>query len=225
MSKPSARSSIHLRSRIVPRLAAAALTLTTPLPSTAGDLSIRDYTLSEVEVLQDPRTATDFFPKDRDQKPDWVDVLRRGLIHPRETLTGEPRAPEFLGPPPEQGIVFKNTAQMPYVVFPHQPHVEWLACTNCHDDLFERKATGQGEGMVAIFMGRHCGTCHGKVAFSPAGSCYRCHSLPNPTALFAPVPDAAIEPAAPQPTKEPSRRRGQNPDEVPLRQPSSAVRR
>lgn len=193
-------------------------------PTLANDTSIRDYTLSEVELLQDPRTATDFFPKDRDKKPDWVDVLQRGLITPRETLRGEPRRPEFLGEPPGEGIVFRNTAQMPYVVFPHKPHTEWLACLNCHDELFERKATGQGEGMVAIFMGRHCGTCHGKVAFSPIGSCYRCHSMPNPTALFSPVPDSAIEQPPHAPPKESSRRR-RNPDEVPLRQPSSAKRR
>jgi c(7)-type cytochrome triheme protein len=220
----------HFESRSARRLPLGAVCLLAllgamlPVASIADDTAIRDYTLSEVEALQDPRVATDFFPRDRDAKPDWVDVLRRGLITPRETLRGEPRRPEFLGDPPAEGIVFRNTAQMPYVVFPHQAHTEWLACTNCHDDLFERRATGQGEGMVAIFMGRHCGTCHGKVAFSPIGSCYRCHSLPNPTALFTPVPDSAMEQAPPGPPKESTRRR-RNAAEIPLRQPSPAQRR
>ena len=177
-----------------------------------GELSpLQDPASAEFVTLQNPRTATNWFPQDRDQRPDWVDVLKRGLINPRETLHGEKRPPDPMGEAPKQGIVFPNTREMPFVVFPHQPHLEWLTCSNCHDALFPRQATGRGKGMTAILAGEHCGACHGRVAFSPFGSCYRCHSLPNPQGVIPLVTDAAMEaakPAAPEAVVNTRRRRG-----------------
>ena len=147
--------------------------------------ALLDPAAGDDSVLQNPREVTTFFPPDRDQRPDWVDVLRRGLIKPRETLRGAPRGADPMGPVPTQPILFTNTREMPYVVFPHAPHAEWLACSNCHDALFPRQATGKGKGMTAILAGEHCGACHGRVAFSPYGSCYRCHSLPNPNGVIS----------------------------------------
>ena len=33
-------------------------------------------------------------------------------------------------------IVMRNTAEMPYVTFPHESHTMWLECSNCHDGIF-----------------------------------------------------------------------------------------
>lgn len=164
-----------------------------PMPS-----PFHDPELAENEQLQGARAALSWFPADLEKRPDWVDVLRRGLISPRETLRGTPRPAEAMGEAPKDGIVFNNTREMPHVVFPHQPHTAWLACANCHDGLYERKKTGRGPGMEAIFTGRHCGTCHGRVAFAPEGSCYRCHSLAHAgsTVQALGAPNAAASPAA-----------------------------
>lgn len=140
--------------------------------------------LPEARSLANPKVVTATFPKRVDGRPDWVQALELGLISPRSTRTGEPRPPEPAEVPmPSEGIVFANTKFMPNVVFPHRQHAEWLSCLNCHEKLFELRATGRGQGMLAIFEGRHCGTCHGRVAFAPEGSCYRCHSKPNPIAM------------------------------------------
>ena len=143
---------------------------------------IRDNDLAETRLFQTLPVVTAGFPKGIDGRPDWVQALNKGLIAPRSTKTGEARPPEVNIPMPKDGIVFSNTQFMPFVVFPHQPHAEWLSCMNCHDTLFEFSRTGRGKGMTAIFQGEHCGACHGRVAFSPEGSCYRCHSMPNPAA-------------------------------------------
>lgn len=144
---------------------------------------VRDNELPESRLFQSMPAVTASFPKGIDGRPDWVQALDKGLISPRSTKSGEPRAVDNAVPMPTEGIVFTNTQFMPYVVFPHRPHAEWLTCVNCHESLFELKATGKGKGMTAIFRGEHCGFCHGRVAFSPEGSCYRCHSKPNPNAI------------------------------------------
>ena len=144
---------------------------------------VHDYSMPEVLQLQSARDTLAPLPRGFDGRPDWVKGLKNRQIDPRETKWGLPRDPEEWGPGPKDNIVFRNTRYMPFVQFPHQAHTEWLACKNCHDELFPRKQTGQLKGMTAIFQGEFCGVCHGRVAFAPEGSCYRCHSMPNPTAL------------------------------------------
>lgn len=163
--------------------------------SAARAQAVHDYeNLPEVRLLASPKTATGHLPKRVDGRPDWVQALDQGLITPRATLNGEPRPAEDAITMPSAGIVFTNTQFMPYVVFPHRQHAEWLSCMNCHESLFELKATGKGKGMAAILRGEHCGFCHGRVAFAPEGSCYRCHSQPNPNAMKANSP--FVEPVA-----------------------------
>ena len=77
-------------------------------------------------------------------------------------------------------IVMKNTAQMPWVRFPHAAHTQWLACGNCHDALFAPKAGANPTTMPRILQGESCGTCHGTVAFTALYTCERCHSVPQP---------------------------------------------
>lgn len=172
--------------------------------------AVHDYeNLPEARLLASPKTVTGHLPQRVDGRPDWVQALERGLIAPRSTKSGEPRPPDDAVPMPTAGIVFTNTQFMPYVVFPHRQHAEWLTCMNCHESLFELKATGRGKGMTAIFRGEHCGFCHGRVAFSPEGSCYRCHSQPNPNAIKANSPfvePAVVEsPETLEPMKSPRR--------------------
>lgn len=145
---------------------------------------VHDYDLPEVRLLQQARGVLAPMPSGFDGRPDWVRGLKNRQIEPRETLWGGPREPEAWGDAPVAGIIFSNTRYMPYVVFPHQAHTEWLSCSNCHDAIFPRKKTGALKGMTAIFQGEFCGVCHGRVAFSPEGSCYRCHSMPNPAAIL-----------------------------------------
>ena len=179
----------------------------------ASAQGVHDYeALPEARLLLNPKAVTGNFPKGIDGRPDWVQTLGKGLIAPRATKTGESRSPEGWGEMPAEGIVFSNTQFMPFVVFPHQPHAEWLACSNCHEALFQLKATGKGKGMTAILRGEHCGFCHGRVAFSPEGSCYRCHSKPNPAAVQNNSPfvmPTKVEPVAlPEEEEDKPRRRG-----------------
>ena len=173
---------------------------------------VRDNELPESKLFQTLPGITGSFPKGVDGRPDWVQTLNKGLIAPRATKSGAPRPPEQGVAMPTEGIVFSNTQFMPHVVFPHQPHAEWLTCLNCHESLFEMKASGRGKGMTAIFQGEHCGFCHGRVAFSPEGSCYRCHSKPNPAAAQNNSPfvaPAKVEQAViPDAEEDKSRRRG-----------------
>lgn len=60
------------------------------------------------------------------------------------------------------------------VVFRHAPHTAWLSCANCHPAVFEPKRGANAVSMESIGQGRHCGACHGPVAFSQ-DSCTRCH--------------------------------------------------
>lgn len=191
------------------------------LAGPAAAQAVHDYeNLPEARSLMTPQKLLGSLPKRIDGSPDWVRALDLKLIQPRSTRSGAPRSDEVVAMP-KDGIVFSNTMFMPHVVFPHRQHAEWLTCMNCHEFLFEMKATGRGQGMTAIFQGKHCGFCHGRVAFSPEGSCYRCHSKENPDALKASspfaepktveagAPAAAIVPSAPAPSEEVKRpRRG-----------------
>jgi c(7)-type cytochrome triheme protein len=78
----------------------------------------------------------------------------------------------------ELDIVLKDTGQMDYVKFPHKQHSQWLACSNCHTELFPYKSGVVKIRMDDVLNGKYCGMCHGKVSFSPM-LCERCHSVPK----------------------------------------------
>ena len=126
--------------------------------------------------LQKPQESFGALPQDARGKPDWVRSLREGLIQPRASVRGDQEAMQVL----ELDILMKNTAQMPYVKFPHGAHTQWLACTNCHDGLFVPKAGANPTTMPKILAGESCGVCHAKVAFTAMFTCERCHSVPQP---------------------------------------------
>jgi c(7)-type cytochrome triheme protein len=102
---------------------------------------------------------------------DWTKALDMGLIKPQDSLSGEAR-----------GIVnikvFTLKAEMsgiPYAIFPHKTHEQWLDCSSCHPDLFNiKKKTTRSLRMSNMLKGESCAVCHLRIAF-PLDDCRRCH--------------------------------------------------
>jgi len=103
---------------------------------------------------------------------DWVAALKRNAIKPRQSLYEE----DFRAMPFDKMLELKAEMNMiPPAVFPHQEHVQWLDCANCHPSVFKIKKKGtQHFRMDRILKGEFCGACHLNVAF-PLDDCARCH--------------------------------------------------
>ena len=112
-------------------------------------------------------------PKEEAGGVDWDDALKLKLIQPRAGLDPDtPDQPPFdlnLELIPEGQPLFK-------VNFPHKEHTEWLACANCHTDIFQMQRGADPITMAKIYAGEYCGRCHGKVAFAVPTGCARCHA-------------------------------------------------
>ncbi len=134
---------------------------------------IHDPSDEALRLLQDPTRVLLNFPVDRLGEVDWMKTLDEGLIRPRGSVTGEGQ-PRVL----DMDVLMKNTAEMPYVLFPHKAHTRWLACANCHSAIFVPKAGANPINMAKVMTGQYCGVCHGKVAFTWI-LCERCHSIPH----------------------------------------------
>ena len=127
-----------------------------------------------IKVLQNPEEAMRSLPRAATGNfVDWVAALKARLIEPRAEV-GRAGQMELNN----TDVVLRNTRSMPAVTFSHTVHSEWLACSNCHDDLFKRKAGTAKIRMIDIFKGKACGACHGTVAFPP-DQCFRCHNGPK----------------------------------------------
>lgn len=135
------------------------------------DDGIHDVDNPDLGLLQRPDESTRELPRDTRGQVDWAKSLLEGDIAPRATRRGDGEMVVW-----DQDILFKETAHMPYVRFPHKLHSMWLACENCHDQIFPAKQGAVDISMAAIYQGQYCGVCHGKVAFTP-NSCERCHSV------------------------------------------------
>ena len=134
---------------------------------------VHDPKNESLRYLQQPNEALGVLPKDSaGNKVDWIRALQEGYIKPRFHLN-TPGENETL----DTEILMKDTREMPYVLFPHKPHTEWLACENCHETIFKSKAGSTQFNMLDILEGKYCGQCHGAVAF-PLTECDRCHSVP-----------------------------------------------
>lgn len=142
-----------------------------------GEDGIHDPTNSAIKVLQHPAESMKSFPKDRRGEVDWVKTLESGLIKPRKSIDGKSVGKEELKVL-DLDILMKNTRQMPYVKFPHKAHTQWLACSNCHPDIFVAKENANPINMIKVLKGEYCGRCHDKVSFS-LYICERCHSVPH----------------------------------------------
>lgn len=136
-----------------------------------GEDGIHDPENDAVHALQPPVEAMKDFPRDKRGVINWVETLDRGIIAPRTGVTGNEKMHSV-----DFDVIFKNTASMPYVRFPHLPHTKWLTCKNCHPGIFLPQRGGNFVTMAAIIEGEFCGVCHGKVAFPPL-ECNRCHSV------------------------------------------------
>lgn len=129
--------------------------------------------ISAMYGLQLPEEAMGEFPRDTAGLIDWVQALKQGHIAPRSDLHG---VGEDLKPI-DLDIIFPDTGAMPKVLFPHRQHTEWLACKNCHPDIFVKKKGANNIQMADVLSGKYCGVCHGKIAFAPTKNCMRCHSV------------------------------------------------
>ncbi|MFZ5863492.1 MAG: c(7)-type cytochrome triheme domain-containing protein [Nitrospirota bacterium] len=114
------------------------------------------------------------FPKDRYDLVDWAASVLQGKIKPRDAV--DPSVPEV--PPFDLDVVIITKSKFqPDVLFSHKVHTLWLACENCHEKIFKKKAGGNPEmHMTKIAAGQYCGRCHDRVAF-PLTDCLRCHVL------------------------------------------------
>ena len=54
--------------------------------------------------------------------------------------------------------------------FSHAKHTRWVSCSDCHPATSPLRP-----GMLEIFAGESCGSCHGKTAFGVEANCSRCH--------------------------------------------------
>lgn len=136
---------------------------------------IYDYSNPDFKVLQTPAELLKGFPRDKQNRIDWMAVINSGMIAPRANVSGTAQLPIR-----DQDIIMKETKGMPYVLFPHLSHTKWLACKNCHNRIFKAKVNGSPVNMSDILKGKYCGTCHGKVAFPANEACERCHNIPKP---------------------------------------------
>ena len=134
---------------------------------------IHDPANTAIKSLQEPAAALSAFPLDRRGGVDWVKAMDLGIIEPRADLKGQTQMQVL-----DMDIMFKDTGQMPWVKFPHIAHTKWLACSNCHPDIFIMKKGANNPSMDGILAGEHCGRCHDKVAFA-LWTCERCHSVPH----------------------------------------------
>ncbi len=133
---------------------------------------LHDPEAAGVPMLQSPAEALSVLPRDTaGNKVDWVRALDTDAIDPRESLDDD-TALEVL----DTEIVMRDTSTLNWVLFPHRPHTQWLACENCHESPFVARAGANPINMGKILDGEYCGVCHGAVAF-PLTECNRCHSV------------------------------------------------
>jgi c(7)-type cytochrome triheme protein len=138
-----------------------------------GEDGVHDPENDALEILQAPSDAMVDFPRYENGIIDWMKVFNDRMINPRADISGKQKIHAV-----DLDIILKNTASMPYVRFPHLPHTKWLACSNCHPDVFIPQKGANYINMSAIMRGQYCGLCHGKVAFPPL-ECNRCHNVPK----------------------------------------------
>jgi c(7)-type cytochrome triheme protein len=167
---------MHRPRRLLGLVAAAALAV--GLAMAAGKWvplakdGVHDPSSPAIGVLQEPSEALAPLPPDSaGNQVRWVQALDEGFIQPRTNILPETKVNLRLSE-----VLLKNTGEMPMVLFPHRQHTAWLDCSNCHEQLFERKAGATKNNMLLILQGEKCGVCHGAVSF-PLTECLRCHSV------------------------------------------------
>lgn len=116
--------------------------------------------------LRLPLVRTDY-----GDKINWVASLSKRAVAPQNFLKTESREPSF----DKELLLEAEWVKFPPAVFPHKAHTDWLACSNCHPEIFNiKKKTTQHFSMPLLMKGEFCGVCHLSVAF-PMNDCKRCH--------------------------------------------------
>ena len=142
--------------------------------SKLGEDGIHDPSNPALKLLQDPGVALSVLPSDTaGNMVDWIRALQNGDIQPRSSIQGKTDE-EVLDL--DVLMTGRGAGSVPFILFSHKPHTEWLACSNCHEHLFKSEAGATELTMLQILNGEFCGTCHGAVAF-PLTECNRCHSV------------------------------------------------
>lgn len=105
----------------------------------------------------------------------WAKALDRAAISPRRSIYPTGNKVQVL----DLDVLMDLRGSMPVVRFPHKIHTQWLACDNCHEELFKSRVGETKISMYTILQGEQCGLCHGSVAF-PLTECPICHSVERP---------------------------------------------
>lgn len=103
---------------------------------------------------------------------DWNRALDQGLIEPEQSILEDDfQAMQFT----KKLDIEADWGLIPGAEFPHEQHMQWLDCANCHPDIFniKKKATKHFD-MQYNLEGKFCGVCHLRVAF-PMDDCSKCH--------------------------------------------------
>lgn len=133
-----------------------------------------------IRELQEPREVLSQLPNTGAQgagnQVRWVHALESGAISPRRSRILQPGTSV---PVLDMDILLNLRGSMRVVRFPHKAHTEWLACNNCHDEIFKPKIGASNISMFNILNGEQCGICHGAVSF-PVTECKFCHSVEHP---------------------------------------------
>lgn len=169
-------------------LAGAAVVWAADWSSLAKD-GVHDPTSPAIGVLQEPAEALAKLPPDTaGNRVRWMRALDEGAISPRAAVLPDTRVSLRT-----TQILMRRTGEMDMVRFPHREHTAWLDCSNCHEQLFERKAGATKVNMFLILSGEKCGVCHGAVAF-PLTECARCHSVRRGSAEAAAFDAGGVRP-------------------------------
>ena len=133
---------------------------------------IHDPGIDATKMLNAPLDAYTDLPRNKaGNRVDWVAALAAKKITPRWDRVNA----NAEGMVMDMDIVRIPKGSMHNVVFPHKQHTEWLACSNCHPEIFVPQKGANQISMSLILSGQKCGVCHGKVAFPPS-ECSKCHS-------------------------------------------------
>jgi len=152
------------------------------------DDGLHDPANPAIKILQQPAEALSVLqPDGAGNGVNWVTALQLGEIDPRSSIENEIQQ-EML----ELDVIMTDTLPLPYVIFSHRPHVEWMTCDLCHESVFVSKIGENPMNMGNILNGEYCGVCHGAVSF-PLTECNRCHSVKPENINIAPSSGAIVE--------------------------------
>lgn len=142
---------------------------------------IHDSAKQGTNMLQTPLEAFAALPKStKGNRVDWMKAIEGKQITPRADIND----PNVKMKTKNLDVVIPVKGSMPNVLFSHAQHTQWLACANCHPDLFDEEAGSNPMNMATFSQGERCGVCHNKVAF-PLADCRRCHNTVKPAPASA----------------------------------------